>query len=121
MCIRDSFGIYSNITVTNSSGCTSLFDDVFEMEKCVLIPKGISPNNDGLNDRFDVSKLNASRITIYDRHGRKVYELQNYRNEWEGTTNDGDKLPTGVYFYVIEVSSENKPISGWVYLNKDAR
>jgi len=112
------FGIYSNISITNLDNCSFVFNDRFEIE-CFSIPEGISPNNDGLNDKLNLSTLNVIHLTIFNRYGTKVYEHHNnYKDEWHGTTNEGKKLPAGVYFYVIEIISENKPISGWIYLSR---
>ncbi|PHS10477.1 MAG: hypothetical protein COA88_01675 [Kordia sp.] len=92
------------ITVTEKQGCS--------------IPTGISPNNDGLNDSFDISWLMAENIQIFNRYGTKVYEKANYRNEWYGKSNNGNDLPTGTYYYVVTISGQ-LPIIGWVYVNRE--
>jgi gliding motility-associated-like protein len=44
-----------------------------------------------------------------------VYNKSNYKKEWNGTTNSGNELPDGTYFYAIEFAS-GKSRTGWVYL-----
>jgi len=111
-------GAYENIILTNDA-CDSDSQSIRVNESCI-IPSGISPNNDGINDCFDVEWLQATNIQIFNRYGTQVYESNNYRNEWCGGTEDGqggDELPTGTYYYVIEVSAAS-PITGWVYINR---
>ena len=83
-----------------------------------MIPRGISPNGDGLNDQFDLSALGVKKLEIFNRYGQEVYNKSNYTNEWTGKGSNGDELPTGTYFYMIErTNGESK--TGWVYLNRE--
>lgn len=89
------------------------------------ISKGISPNQDGLNDNFDLSCL-ADRtgitiLEIFDRNGRKIYSKTNYRDEFVGQNNNGDSLVTGTYFYTITFEAEDSEYGssndGSLYIN----
>lgn len=112
-------GVYSDFSIAITT-CSEDILETHEFAACSIIPQGISPNNDNINDSFDVAWLNAERIKIYNRYGTKVYELEDYRDQWFGTTNDGEELPVGTYFYVIELpEGGGEPISGWVYVNRE--
>ena len=104
------------VIVTNADGCTAEASVTIDNTSC-FIPRGISPNNDGMNDSFDLSNLGVKDIKIFNRYGLKVYEKQNYTNEWYGQSDKGD-LPTGTYFYVITLSADAK-VTGWVYLQRE--
>lgn len=81
------------------------------------IPKGISPNGDGLNDRFDLSMHGVTSMVIYNRYGAEVYSFQGaYTNQWEGQGKGGKLLPDGTYYYVIIAHGKTK--TGWVQINK---
>jgi gliding motility-associated-like protein len=82
-----------------------------------LIPKGISPNGDFMNDEFDLTGFNVSKLSIYNRYGREVYSKTNYTNEWHGQTDGDNELPTGTYYYMIE-RSNGETKTGWVYINR---
>lgn len=114
-------GVYA--VVVNDDGCVGEDDIVvsfYDNENCV-ITQGISPNGDGMNDCFDLQFLNDKSgpldLVILNRHGRVVYEQNNYVNQWCGQNNDGDELPVGNYFYVIK-SQEEEAQTGYLYLNK---
>jgi len=79
------------------------------------IPKGISPNGDGVNDSFDLSGYGVSKIQIFNRNGMEVYSQGLYQSEWKGQDKSGNKLPSGTYFYIIIANGEMK--SGWVQLS----
>lgn len=83
---------------------------------CVF-PQGISPNNDGFNDSFDLTSFDVSKIDIFNRNGILVYSKSNYTNQWIGQSDNGDELPVGTYFYVVRYQ-DGKEKSAWVYLNK---
>lgn len=114
-------GIYS--VEVNDDGCVAtdtIEISFYENENCV-ISQGISPNGDGLNDNFDLEFLNDRsgivKIAIYNRLGLLIYEKENYTNEWIGQTDDGQELPVGTYFYIIQLETD-EPLSGWIYLNR---
>lgn len=110
------FPLQFTLTVTTANGCTATFPFVVESSLCG-IPKGISPNNDGKNDRFDLVGMNAGTVSIFNRYGEKVYSKNNYRNEWIGQGDNGGELPSGTYYYVIEAAG--KAQTGWVYVNRE--
>ncbi len=87
-----------------------------------LIQKGISPKGtgtgDGKNDYFDLEGFNVSKLQIFNRYGTKVYSKSRYVNEWFGQSDNGDELPDGTYFYVIDIDGQ-KSKSGWIYINHE--
>ena len=71
-------GDYSAEITFNTSGCVGFVETfVEELESCV-IPEGISPNNDGFNDRFDLSSYDVTKLEIFNRNGTLVYSKTNY-------------------------------------------
>lgn len=104
------------VVVTNADGCTAEASVTINNTSC-FIPRGISPNNDGMNDSFDLSNLDVREIKIFNRYGLKVYEQKNYSNEWYGQSDKGE-LPAGTYFYVVTLSADTK-VTGWVYLQRE--
>lgn len=104
------------VTVTTDGGCVNT--DTFEvLSTTCMIPRGISPNGDGKNDEFDLSALDVRKLEIFNRYGQQLYSKSNYTNEWNGKGSNGDELPTGTYFYMIE-RSNGETITGWVYINR---
>jgi gliding motility-associated-like protein len=85
-----------------------------EEGETVFIPEGFSPNNDGINDRFIIQRLPTGitvRLDIFNRWGQLVYQNNDYKNDWDGTANQGVKvadarqgLPDGTYYYQIRLS-----------------
>ncbi|GAB4159147.1 MAG: fibronectin type III domain-containing protein [Winogradskyella sp.] len=111
-------GDYTAEMTFNATGCTNTVTTfVEELESCIF-PEGISPNNDDLNDSFDLSSFNVVRLEIFNRNGTLVYSKNNYVDEWVGQTNDGEELPVGTYFYTVIYEGGAKQRSAWVYINR---
>lgn len=106
------------VEVTNAEGCSQNASIVVGNTSC-FIPRGISPNGDGLNDSFDLSNLDIRHIEIFNRYGLQVYEKDEYISEWHGQSYRGE-LPTGVYYYVLTLSA-GKEVTGWVYLQREIK
>lgn len=108
-------GTYKVIKEVN--GCTKEQLVMVSSVNC-KIPKGISPNNDNLNDAFDLSNLDVKRLEIFNRYGTEVYAKNNYKKEWNGQDKNEHYLPDGTYFYVIDFNT-GKSKTGWVYLIRE--
>lgn len=117
----DTYGDYT-VTVT-ANGCSITETVSYTEETNCIIPQGISPNNDGMNDSFDISFLDVENLKIFNRQGIMVYEKENYTNEWVGQSKNNDELPVGTYFYIITLRNEDpslgKTITQWIYLNRE--
>jgi len=116
------------ITVGDCTGEDSVDIQLYDIGNCV-ISQGISPNGDGFNDSLDLEFLSdraggINQLQIYNRYGTLVFEAINYTNEWQGQDKNGNELPTGTYFYVIDLMEEDpvfgQQATGWVYINKEA-
>ncbi|NUY80747.1 gliding motility-associated C-terminal domain-containing protein [Flavobacterium sp. MAH-1] len=110
-------GQYS-LTVTNQAGCSATFSQNVTATLC-QIPKGISFNEDGLNDDFDLSGFGDNlKVKIFNRYGMVVYEMNDYVNQWHGQCKDGNMLPSATYYYYIQ-NAEGQEKTGWVYLMRN--
>ncbi|MEO0898307.1 MAG: gliding motility-associated C-terminal domain-containing protein [Bacteroidota bacterium] len=77
----------------------------------VVVPDGIeyvanafSPNQDGVNDFFEVRglQLNNFQLTIYNKWGVAVFTSNNPADSWDGNLRGGGPAPEGVYIYRLE-------------------
>lgn len=69
----------------------------------LTIPNVFTPNNDGINEVFEIKYLPSnSQLTIYNRWGSKVYQSNNYQNNW-----NGENASDGVYYYILTLLSGN--------------
>ena len=88
-----------------------------------MIPKGFSPNSDGINDTWVVENIQQfpkNNVKVYNRWGSKVFEATNYSNNWDGVSTKGGsgELPAGAYMYIIELNEAGMtPVQGWIYIN----
>lgn len=104
-------------TVSIDNGCISTASYTVTTVLCI-IPKGISPNGDTINDTFNLTGLGANHVSIYNRYGKQVYDFKgNYTNQWAGQSDKGDELPSATYYYMIETNS-GETFTGWVYINR---
>jgi gliding motility-associated-like protein len=108
------------LILTSNKGCVdTAYIDVMVIVDELDIPNVITPNGDGYNDKFvidNIDKLVSSQLIIYNRWGKKVYESNNYQNDW-----DGDNLSDGVYYYVLKYETyiESLELSGSVTIMRD--
>jgi gliding motility-associated-like protein len=105
-----------SVKITSIDNCVS--EDSVELVPCVqFIPSGFTPNDDAINETWEITYLkyypNAT-VDVYDRWGSLVYHSDNgYKTPWDGKVN-GVKLPTDSYIYIIKLNSNTKPIVGHV-------
>ena len=93
---------YAQLTVTNALGCTDSAYTLVEGPVIVYIPNAFTPNNDGINDGFQVviSDVVYYEINIFNRWGEQVFYSQDPDEVWMGNVNGGDHyVPAGLYNY----------------------
>lgn len=119
--LSSSGGVYTVTYEIEQDGCTNAAVNTVSLTvdaSCVDIPRGISPNNDGSNETFDLTGLDVKNLIIYNRYGTEVFAFSgNYTNQWKGQSSKGEKLPDGTYFYTIS-KNDGSTVAGWVYINR---
>ncbi len=124
-------GIHSvKLEVSNTnSGETAEFTHTLNIQpdltsgrvKLENIPNVFTPNGDGLNDFFEVSTSGTAwfDIRIFTRSGALINKTESSIILWDGKNNQGNDMPEGIYYYVIEdYTNQYEPASGFVYLFK---
>ena len=89
----------------------------------------VSPQlNNGVFLISNIENFLENTVKIYNRWGVLVYETSGYDNngrafrgvsEGRVTLNKGDRLPAGVYFYIIEYRNQDRTLTlnGYLYVN----
>ena len=92
---------------------------------CLTVYNEFSPNNDGNNDLFRIDCIENypnNTLNVYNRYGVEVYRTRAYQNNWDGTANvnspvnQDNKLPTGTYYYTLDLGDGSGTKTGWVYI-----
>jgi large repetitive protein len=102
------------LTVTDSRGCVSSSQVSVKVSPEVIIPNTFTPNNDGINDLWNIQGLIAyqkATVDVFDRYGQKVFHSLGYPKAWDGTYG-GKIVPTGTYYYIIDTKFNNQVLSG---------
>lgn len=96
-------------------GAASIHDFASPSGPPTEIPNVFTPNNDGLNDDFQLinppDNGNFSFV-VYSRWGNKIFETNDPVFQWNGSNLEGNILNEGVYFYRIHygIPCENEEV-----------
>lgn len=102
------------VEITDANGCVTLDEMVVlvaEDPASVIVPVNlITPNGDGFNDVLefgDITKFGENSLKVYSRWGQLVYQKLNYQRDYQRFDGryQGEPLPAGSYFYVLEFRS----------------
>ena len=107
--MSESQYVYALAKTTN--GCVEraiVYLNVFSSD---FVPSGFSPNGDGVNDTWVIPFLvncPEAKVSVFNRWGTKVFENRReyYSHPWNGTASNGNPLPIGTYYYVIEYNDK---------------
>jgi gliding motility-associated-like protein len=115
------------LTVDAAGVCPQISDQLnVDISFCEIVAhNGISPNGDGLNDYFKIDNIELispqNKVSIFTRWGDKVFEIENYDNlirRFEGKSNSGKELSSGVYFYKIMLNNGSSEQTGYLTLKR---
>lgn len=103
------------LTAWSENGCPGNAQQVaIHVLKKLVIPNTITPNGDGINDIWNIAALDtypAATVYVFNRYGRKIYFGKGDGKGWDGKYN-GEYVPVGVYYYVIDLHDGQKIRSG---------
>jgi gliding motility-associated-like protein len=108
------------LTVKTSDGCVSMDDATVEVLLPIVVPNSFTPNNDGINDTWNIKYLDVysnCTVQIFNRWGQTVFSSIGYGTPWNGQFK-GAVLPTGTYYYIIDLKQNSKLLSGYVAIIK---
>jgi gliding motility-associated-like protein len=114
--------VYS-LDVTDNNECEvseSIKVTVSGTTSKISVPNAFSPNGDGINDTWIISDLSAypgATVDVFNRYGQLVFHSENYNKAWDGTFN-GNPLPMGTYYYIVNTKNNEKKMAGSVTIFK---
>jgi gliding motility-associated-like protein len=107
------------VTVTDAIGCNlTVSEAITHIEGCLFIADALTPNGDGYNDEWIVGGLldfPQSEVKVYNRWGQLLFFSNEGDVHWDGRFNN-QRLPVADYYYTIELSPYDPPITGTVSL-----
>ncbi|MFC2123405.1 gliding motility-associated C-terminal domain-containing protein [Bacteroidota bacterium] len=146
--VRDDTYVHENlnsfkgcyrIRAIDRSGNEGEFSNTIFFDNCpnYHLPNVFTPNKDDVNDLFHAFNypyelcprfVKSVNFRVYNRWGKEIYndnsafEDSIYIN-WDGRSNEGKPLPTGIYYYVAKVEFdmidpdlEYQEFTGWVHI-----
>jgi hypothetical protein len=109
--------LYAALNIAWCAGTPQVGDIVVNTDDPVITPVKIqltnypNPFNPNTTIAYNVTKQGQISLTIYNIKGQKVRNLVNetkpvgnYQVNWDGTSDNGKKVVSGVYFYHLESS-----------------
>jgi gliding motility-associated-like protein len=106
------------VTGTSILGCQETDSVRIFITSGLIIYSGFTPNDDGTNEYWDIDNTDLypeMTVMVFNRWGRQIFFSKGYSDEqrWDGRYN-GKYVPTGTYYYIIELGDDSAPISGTV-------
>ncbi len=89
------------VTVTVDAHCYEVFIPD------IRIPNVISPNGDGINDKFVIEngKYYNLKLSIFNRWGNQIFQSNDYQNNWPASD-----VADGVYFYILTSTNPKQEV-----------
>ncbi|MEQ9188569.1 MAG: GEVED domain-containing protein [Cryomorphaceae bacterium] len=99
------------VTAETEFGCKTRDTVMVGVNIGPVLPTAFTPDGDNYNDRWNLKELASYPgcvVSVYNRWGHKIFESDGYGESWDGTYN-GEPLPSGSYFYVIDLNVDEVP------------
>ena len=101
-------GQYS-VLINDGNDCYSFLDSIAVDSSfiCIEIINSFTPNNDGINDYWtlDFSNYESVDLIIFNKWGNKITQFTDLIINW-----DGSNLPSGTYYYIIQLTESSGDI-----------
>ncbi len=117
---KDKFPGQYSVYVIDDNNCISETQQVNVASSdadCLTIPNAFTPNNDGINDKWEIINIEMfprARVQVFNRWGQLVFETISDNEIWDGTF--WGKMPAGTYLYIIDLNNGSKSKTGTINL-----
>jgi gliding motility-associated-like protein len=98
-----------------SASCT--FNVTIERTDITIeISKLLTPDGDGYHDFWEIVNIDrypSNSVIVFDRWGSVIFEATGYNNQsvrWDGLNKNNSQVPTGTYFYSIDVVAGSQQV-----------
>tara|TARA_B100000886_G_C20425912_1_gene493983 strand:- start:1446 stop:3866 length:2421 start_codon:yes stop_codon:yes gene_type:complete len=98
------------LIVTDSAACSSSLLEVivpYVYNDCFYFPSAFTPNDDGINDIYEVSTIfgrEPTILTIYNRQGNIIHQTEDALS-WDGKYKNL-KCPLGKYYFHLQFANQ---------------
>jgi Leucine-rich repeat (LRR) protein len=87
----------------------------------VIFPEGASGDNryfivEALNKCPEAFGPKPTKFMVYNRWGDQVFHSNDYKNDWDGNNDQGQPLPAGTYYYLLDLGGVSAPVKGYVVI-----
>lgn len=103
------------VSVLDPRGCGSVSENIV----VVGFPRFFTPNGDGMNDDWTIDgaeNLTNPILTIYDRYGKLMKQLDPTNFGWDGLFN-GQVMPSADYWFTLTYTNTNGQTTTAKYIN----
>ena len=97
------------LELTDSLGCQDTFTAVSIPQGEIYIPNAFTPNEDGINDLFEVKGYNIEyfQMVVVNRYGEEVFRTSSLDDKWDGSE-PGNSHYSKNEVYVFSIEAEAK-------------
>jgi len=98
------------LIVTDNAGCSSSLLEIvvpYVYNNCFYFPSAFTPNDDGINDTYEVSSILSREptiLTIYNRQGDIIHQTEDTLS-WDGKYKN-QKCPLGKYYFHLQFANQ---------------
>jgi gliding motility-associated-like protein len=98
------------LIVTDNAGCSSSLLEIvvpYVYNNCFYFPSAFTPNDDGINDTYEVSSIFSREptiLTIYNRQGNIIHQTEDTLS-WDGKYKN-QKCPLGKYYFHLQFANQ---------------
>ncbi len=99
------------VVVVDVNGCVSSDSILVTPIPEIYYPTGFSPNGDGVNEIWQIDRIDEYPdciVEIYNRWGELLFVSNGYVEKWDGNYNE-KPLPVGTYYYIITLNDPKFP------------
>ncbi len=113
---HDAPGGLQTAYAREKSGCKT----VSKSFVVLVFPAFFTPNNDSFNDVWEVTGIEnypEAQITIFDRYGKLIAQLNSSKKYWDGTINK-TPLPASDYWFALKIDNTQPILRGHFTLKR---